>query len=112
MLFYQFLDHHTMLQQRRGRFGHRLARPAQPLSGNPVRQRVYPGVPALHRRHRRHEVTSADEAFAYLKGEPLRAAGLRGWTAVTWQGYPLGWGKASEGVIKNHYPKGLRIMKK
>lgn len=61
---------------------------------------------------RRHEVTSADEVFAYLKGEPLRAAGLRGWTAVTWQGYPLGWGKASEGVIKNHYPKGLRIMKK
>ncbi|WP_329885949.1 RsmF rRNA methyltransferase first C-terminal domain-containing protein [Pseudoramibacter sp. HA2172] len=61
---------------------------------------------------RRHEVTSADEAFAYLKGAPLRCAGFEGWTAVTWQGYPLGWGKASDGVIKNHYPKGLRIMKK
>lgn len=61
---------------------------------------------------RRHEAASADEAFAYLKGEPLRAAGPKGWTAVTWQGYPLGWGKASGDVIKNHYPKGLRIMKK
>ncbi|MCR5441727.1 MAG: Fmu (Sun) protein, partial [Lachnospiraceae bacterium] len=25
-------------------------------------------------------------------------------------GYSLGWGKASGGIIKNHYPRGLRIQ--
>nr|MCR4814157.1 Fmu (Sun) protein [Lachnospiraceae bacterium] len=28
---------------------------------------------------------------------------------VTYEGYSLGFGKASNGVLKNHYPKGLRI---
>lgn len=27
---------------------------------------------------------------------------------VSVEGIPLGWGKESSGVIKNHYPKGLR----
>ncbi|MFL9603663.1 methyltransferase RsmF C-terminal domain-like protein [Aeromonas dhakensis] len=25
--------------------------------------------------------------------------------------YPLGWGKEAKGVLKNFYPKGLRIQK-
>lgn len=32
-----------------------------------------------------------------------------GWCAVCVNGYPLGWGKASNGILKNHYPKHLRI---
>ena len=50
------------------------------------------------------------EAFSYLRGETLPAAdsGVRGFGAVTLDGLPLGWGKASDGQIKNHYPKGLR----
>ncbi len=48
-----------------------------------------------------------DGALAYLRGETL-PCDLRGWHAVTYKGLPLGWGKASDGVMKNHYPKGLR----
>lgn len=49
-----------------------------------------------------------EAATAYLRGETLPAGDLRGWVLVTYGGFPLGWGKASDGVIKNHYPKGLR----
>ncbi|MNX08505.1 Ribosomal RNA small subunit methyltransferase F [compost metagenome] len=53
---------------------------------------------------------SSPEAAAYLRGETLPVPGtLRGWTLVTVSGYPLGFGKASEGQLKNHLPKGLRI---
>ena len=48
-----------------------------------------------------------DSAVAYLKGETL-PCDLRGWHTVTYCGLALGWGKASDGVMKNHYPKGLR----
>lgn len=48
------------------------------------------------------------EATAYLMGETL-PCGLEGWTLVTVNGLPLGWGKASGGILKNHLPKGLRI---
>ncbi len=54
------------------------------------------------------ELASEDAAWAYLRGETLPAPGLRGWHIVTDRGLPLGWGKASDGVMKNHYPKGLR----
>jgi 16S rRNA C967 or C1407 C5-methylase (RsmB/RsmF family)/NOL1/NOP2/fmu family ribosome biogenesis protein len=48
------------------------------------------------------------ELMAYGRGEPLSETGADGWLAVCVEGYPLGWGKRSQGVIKNHYPKGLR----
>jgi len=49
------------------------------------------------------------EVTAYLRGETLSVpADFRGWTLVTVDGLPLGWGKASGGQLKNHYPKGLR----
>ncbi|MFC0211117.1 RsmB/NOP family class I SAM-dependent RNA methyltransferase [Paenibacillus chartarius] len=49
------------------------------------------------------------EAAAYLRGEALAQPELAaGWTVVTVDGYPLGWGKVSGGQLKNHYPKGLR----
>jgi len=47
--------------------------------------------------------------FAYLRGETLPAAPrLAGWTLVTVDDFPLGWGKAGGGQLKNHYPKGIR----
>ncbi len=56
--------------------------------------------------------TDDDEiAFAYLKGEPLTAP-VKGWCLVCWHGFPLGFGKGDGRIIKNHYPKGLRIYKK
>lgn len=45
---------------------------------------------------------------AYLRGETLPAQGPDGWIIVTVTGFPLGWGKRVAGVVKNHYPKGLR----
>jgi len=49
------------------------------------------------------------EIAAYWRGETLQVpVELKGWVLVTVDGFPLGWGKASSGVLKNHYPKGLR----
>lgn len=48
-------------------------------------------------------------AAAYLRGETLPCPlDLSGWYIVTVSEFPLGWGKADHGVMKNHYPKGLR----
>ena len=51
------------------------------------------------------------EAGAFLRGEPLAGDGPPGWALVSWGDWPLGWGRASGGVLKNHYPKGLRTMR-
>lgn len=48
------------------------------------------------------------ETLAYLKGESVMADGCKGWGLVEVNGYSVGWGKYSDQVIKNHYPKGLR----
>jgi 16S rRNA C967 or C1407 C5-methylase (RsmB/RsmF family)/NOL1/NOP2/fmu family ribosome biogenesis protein len=64
--------------------------------------------PALARRVR--EVDER-EAAAFLRGETLDAGGPAGWTLVAWKGWPLGWGRAVGGTLKNHYPKGLRTMR-
>ncbi len=45
---------------------------------------------------------------AYLRGQVIPAAGLQGWCRAGVDGYPLGLGKAVEGMLKNHLPKGLR----
>lgn len=46
---------------------------------------------------------------AFLRGEPLTCdAALSGWTAVAVDGAVTGFGKAVNGTLKNHYPKGLR----
>ena len=47
----------------------------------------------------------------YLRGETVESEGAQnGWCLVCVEGYPLGWAKAVDGVLKNHYPKGLRKM--
>lgn len=45
---------------------------------------------------------------AYLHGETLETL-VVGWTAVAAQGVVTGFGKAVGGVLKNRYPKGLRL---
>lgn len=50
-----------------------------------------------------------EEARRYLEGSTL-AAETSGWTLVRVEGLSLGWGKGVQGVLKNHYPKGLRQM--
>ncbi len=49
-----------------------------------------------------------EEAEKYLHGESIPCLEERGWTLLTYEGYSLGFGKASGGQMKNHYPKGLR----
>ena len=52
---------------------------------------------------------NADEENAgrYMAGETISAED-EGWLLIQYQGVVLGWGKGSGGIIRNHYPKGLR----
>ena len=55
---------------------------------------------------------SEEEAIRFLSGETFPcSSSLRGYTAVCFGGHPIGFGKAVDGIMKNHLPKGLRIHK-
>ena len=57
-----------------------------------------------------HDMTgNSQDVRAYLNGQTLQADGEKGWYLMTVDGYSIGWGKLAGGMIKNHYPKGLRI---
>ena len=57
---------------------------------------------------------SADErTLRYLKGETIEVSDLcaprkKGWQLVCVDGFPLGWGKLSGGILKNKYYPGWR----
>ena len=51
---------------------------------------------------------NSHEVMAYLRGEAIEAMGPKGWYLVEVDGYSIGWGKLSNNLLKNHYPKGLR----
>lgn len=53
------------------------------------------------------EAGGEQAALAYQMGQTLPCE-KTGWVLVCTDGYSMGWGKASAGVCKNHYPKGLR----
>ncbi|MBI5877599.1 MAG: RsmF rRNA methyltransferase first C-terminal domain-containing protein [Chloroflexi bacterium] len=58
----------------------------------------------------RLDFAADDEALRrYLHGHPLEAGGPDGWVLLSVAGFPLGWGRRSQGIVKNRYPKGLRI---
>ncbi len=49
------------------------------------------------------------EIDKYRLGQTLTVyENVKGFAAPALKGWPIGWGKASNGVLKNHYPKGLR----
>ena len=49
-------------------------------------------------------------AKKYLRGEEIAVCSQEnGYTAVLYRGAVMGGGKVSDGVLKNHYPKGLRL---
>lgn len=58
-----------------------------------------------------------EEAAGYLAGESVRLSpedprsDLAGWCMLLYKGRGIGGGKINQGMIKNHYPKGLRIRK-
>ena len=50
-----------------------------------------------------------EQALAYQAGETLELGDLpAGYTLLCCEGVSLGWGKQAGGIMKNHYPKGLR----
>ncbi|MBR6238579.1 MAG: RsmB/NOP family class I SAM-dependent RNA methyltransferase [Lachnospiraceae bacterium] len=52
---------------------------------------------------------SDERVLKYLQGESIACdPSYKGYAVVYVDSYSLGWGKASGGVLKNHYPKGLR----
>ena len=53
----------------------------------------------------------SDDIQKYLHGEEIKTDCKNGWAAVTVCGVPIGGAKVSNGTAKNHYPKGLRILK-
>ena len=53
-------------------------------------------------------VIGKEEAERFIRGESLSCEGEKGWLLLCYGNYPVGFGKASNGQIKNHYPKGLR----
>ena len=50
------------------------------------------------------------DANKYLSGEVLPCE-KKGWCAAAYKGFVLGWGKSDGAMLKNHYPKGLRIRR-
>ena len=52
----------------------------------------------------------SDELKKYLHGEEISATCENGWAVVTVCGCAVGGGKAVNGRLKNHYPKGLRAL--
>lgn len=59
--------------------------------------------------------SDSQEIRAYINGQTLRLNSdsllckQKGWCLVTCDGYSIGWAKLAGGMLKNHYPKGLRI---
>lgn len=49
------------------------------------------------------------EMQAYQRGDSIPCEReLAGWTLMLLDGFPAGWAKAAGGMLKNHYPRGLR----
>ena len=46
-----------------------------------------------------------------LYEDGVRTDNSKGWVLCCVDGISMGWGKMNNGIIKNHYPKGLRIMR-
>ena len=68
---------------------------------------------ASHGRHCRRfiDLSPADSRLpAFLHGEEIVCGDESGWTAICVCGVPVGFGKASNGKLKNRYPKGLRLL--
>ncbi|MGZ4164267.1 MAG: RsmF rRNA methyltransferase first C-terminal domain-containing protein, partial [Tumebacillaceae bacterium] len=95
--------------------GIKIARPGWHL-GTVKKNRFEPShalALALRADQVRHTVDLAadsTEVHQYLQGHTLTIDSPKGWVLLTVDGYPLSWGKQSGGIIKNHYPKGLRWL--
>ncbi|MBP5303430.1 MAG: tRNA and rRNA cytosine-C5-methylase [Clostridia bacterium] len=48
--------------------------------------------------------------YAYLRGESIPCDLQKSYAAVLIEEIPIGFGKVTNGILKNHYPKGLRNL--
>ena len=64
-------------------------------------------VTCFGRKFRQSMELSKDDAEKYIRGDIL-SCDMQGYVAVKYNGVVIGVGKAVSGVLKNHYPKGLR----
>ncbi len=53
---------------------------------------------------------SSPDIRKYLSGEGFSVDAVSGWCAVLVEGVAVGGGKIVDSYLKNHYPKGLRLM--
>lgn len=62
-------------------------------------------------RHRLRQIYEMDdiETKLFMSGNQLFVNGYKGYVALCYQGHIVGFGKGDGNVIKNKYPKGLRI---
>lgn len=64
-----------------------------------------------HKFKRKLNLSLSDPRLSrYLHGEEIEAELPNGWAAVTVEGCTIGGIKVVNGIAKNHYPKGLRIV--
>jgi len=64
---------------------------------------------ALAARFERCVELDREQVMSYLHGDVIPCdKTLKGFVILSYQGYQIGFGKASDCMIKNHYPKGLR----
>lgn len=54
---------------------------------------------------------SEEQWMSYQGGEELMISGYHGYVALSWNGLIVGFGKGDGFVIKNKYPKGLRVKR-
>lgn len=52
----------------------------------------------------------SEQTKKYLRGEGFECDGVDGWSAVCVDGVSIGGAKIVSGYLKNHYPKGLRLL--
>jgi 16S rRNA C967 or C1407 C5-methylase (RsmB/RsmF family)/NOL1/NOP2/fmu family ribosome biogenesis protein len=90
-----------------------LARPGLPLGQlRPGRFQPHPALSAavgVGEDARRLVLPAGSSELAhYLAGETVESAGPDGWVLVCYQRWGLGWGRRSQGIVKNRFPRHLR----
>lgn len=84
------------------------------LVGEKVKNRIEPHqhfyVASIQQDQLKHKLTLNDEQLnLFLSGNPLSIPYPKGYVALCYHDYVIGFGKSDGMVIKNKYPKGMRI---
>lgn len=50
------------------------------------------------------------DALRLVRGEQIERPCADGWTLIHWRGLPVCFGKAHDGIVKSHFPRGLKPL--